>query len=151
MTQRWSNFCGDMANGNKWGKVLPQCTERVWWGPESECRVVTRKYPAALQQTANISYTLHELLLHTFVSLYTSFVFCLAGIWNLESYLFWEMCCTSGFWLPASAAPPLAADSTATPANKKNTLEWRYRLKTFRHLDATSLKSDILILESVDM
>ena len=62
--------------------MLPQCTERVWWGPESECRVVTRKYPAALQQTANISYTLHELLLHTFVSLYTSFVFCLAGIWN---------------------------------------------------------------------
>ena len=44
--------------------------------------VVTRKYPAAVQQTANISYTLPELLLHTFVSLYTSFVFCLAGIWN---------------------------------------------------------------------
>ena len=133
MTQRWSNFCGDMANGYKWGKVLPKCTERVWWWPESECRVVTRKYPAALQQTANISYTLHINYTRAVIThlRFTLHIFCLLFGWNLESYLFWEMRCTSGFWLPASAAPPLAADSTATPANKKNTLEWRYRLKTF--------------------
>ena len=141
MTQRWSNFCGDMANGNKWGKVLPQCTERVWWGPESECRVVTRKYPAALQQTANISYTLHELLLHTFVSLYTSFVFCLAGIWN-PTYS--GKCVAHRVF--DSRHPLLLLWQQIVLPHLHTWSRWRYRLKTFRHLDATSLKSDILIL-----